>query len=532
MVTFAPESHDLIMKHTLLFNLILLVGLSAAGGEYNLRAALKELDKEVEQRDKYLQPRRQRIDSLRHCLAKGKPGKELYRQLGDAYNAYNNDSLLYFYRLGEDGFEQDTLAMRIYLRRLSHLPVAGIATLSAEKFEALDSTKIDSSLLPEYYECGRRLYSYISILYKDFPELATLYRRKSTEFQKKYIQYLPETDKWRIYNEAEIDLVNKRFDIGAEKINQLLTTVKDNDRLYARVAYLKAYIEKMKGNEEGYMYFLTRSAIGDIKSGTLEVAALQELGGLLYENGEISRPYKYLTTALENAVRCGAKMRIIESTQSLPLISQMHNADIDRVRLLLIVAVILLAVALFGLGGMLYYLRREVHSEKRLRARLENANKVKEMYLARFLDLCSIYVDKLNKLCQVVHRKISAGKTEDLDKLVRSGKFIDEESKDFYETFDDAFLHIYPTFLQDVNKLLRKDAQIELKENERLNTDLRILAFMRLGIEESGRIAQVMNYSVNTIYTYRNKMRSRAINRDTFEADVMRICEIEETKLQ
>jgi hypothetical protein len=93
--------------------------------------------------------------------------------------------------------------------------------------------------------------------------------------------------------------------------------------------------------------------------------------------------------------------------------------------------------------------------------------------------------------------------------------------------FDDAFLHIYPTFVADVNKLLRDDAQIQLKEGERLNTDLRILAFIRLGIEESGRIAQVLNYSLNTIYSYRNRMKMRAIDRENFEADIMKIGSIE-----
>lgn len=519
---------SVLMKHILICIILTIFGLSAAAVEYDVRSALKELDREVEQRDKYLQVRKLRIDSLRHCLVKGRPDKALYLQLGDAYRSYNNDSLLYFYNVGQEGFPEDSLASLMYLRRLAYMPVAGLASIAAEKFERIDTTKLDKSLLPEYYNCGRQMYSYISILYKDFPDLATYYHKKSTENQGHFIKYLPENDKWRLYNEAEVALYNKQLDTGSEKLNHLLKMVKDDDNLYARAAYMKAYIEKLKGNKDGYLYYLTRSAIADIKSGTLEVAALQELGGLLYEEGEISRPYKYLTIALDNAVKCGAKMRIIESTQSLPLIEQIHDADMYRVRRWLIITIVLLGVALLGLVGMLYYLRLEVHSEKRLRARLETASKVKDVYLARFLDLCSIYVDKMNKLCQVVHRKISAGKTDDLDKLVRSGKFVDEESKEFYQTFDDAFLHIYPTFIDEVNKLLRPDAQIELKENEKLNTDLRILAFMRLGIEESGRIAQVMNYSVNTIYTYRNKMRGRAINRDTFETDVMRIGEIED----
>ena len=89
--------------------------------------------------------------------------------------------------------------------------------------------------------------------------------------------------------------------------------------------------------------------------------------------------------------------------------------------------------------------------------------------------------------------------------------------------FDDAFLHIYPNFVRDVNKLLRPEEQIVMREGEKLNTDLRIIAFMRLGIEESARIAQMLNYSVYTIYTYRNKLKNRALSRDSSEDSVMKI---------
>lgn len=132
-------------------------------------------------------------------------------------------------------------------------------------------------------------------------------------------------------------------------------------------------------------------------------------------------------------------------------------------------------------------------------------------------------MDKLNQFNKMVNRKITAGKCEDLLKLTKSGKFIEEQSKEFYEIFDDAFLHIYPTFVTDVNRLLQPDRQLVMRDGEKLNTDLRILALMRLGIEDTSRIAQMLNYSVFTIYTYRNKFKSRAIDRDTFESSVMKI---------
>ena len=132
-------------------------------------------------------------------------------------------------------------------------------------------------------------------------------------------------------------------------------------------------------------------------------------------------------------------------------------------------------------------------------------------------------MEKLTQFSDTVNRKISAGKAEDLYKITKSGKFIEEQSKEFYDVFDNAFLNIYPTFIENVNALLLPDKQIELKEDEKLNTDLRILAFMKLGIDDSGRIAQMLNYSVNTIYAYRNKLKNRAIDRDNFEENIAKI---------
>jgi hypothetical protein len=136
-------------------------------------------------------------------------------------------------------------------------------------------------------------------------------------------------------------------------------------------------------------------------------------------------------------------------------------------------------------------------------------------------------MDKVKQLCNLANRKIAAGQIEDLYKITKSGKFIEEQNVEFYKVFDDAFLHIYPNFVENVNKLLRPEEQIVMADGEMLNSDLRILAFMRLGIDDTNRIAQILNFSVNTIYAYRNRLRNRAIDRNTFEADIMKIGNLE-----
>ena len=157
-----------------------------------------------------------------------------------------------------------------------------------------------------------------------------------------------------------------------------------------------------------------------------------------------------------------------------------------------------------------------------MKIKLSQANVTKDTYISQFLSLSSIYIEKLDKFHRVAKRKLKANQVSDLYELLESGKMLTEQSQMFYKIFDNAFIHIYPTFVNDVNNLLVEDKRFDLHDMK-LNTELRILAFLRLGIDDSEQIAQFLGLSLNTIYTYRNRLKSRAINRNTFDADVMKI---------
>ena len=230
-----------------------------------------------------------------------------------------------------------------------------------------------------------------------------------------------------------------------------------------------------------------------------------------------------MSTALSSSVECGAALRTIDTSQGLAVIEEAHNASIDRFRKRTYTAIAMMALLVIGLIATLVFIYYEIVKMKRLQQSLRQANKVKEIYISQFLQLCSIYMDKLNQFSKIVTRKLSTGQVDDLYRMTKSGKFLEEQSQEFYNVFDNAFLHLYPDFIERVNELLRPDCQIELQPGEILNTDLRILAFMRLGIHESSQIAQVLNYSINTIYSYRNRLKSRAISRDTFEERIASI---------
>ena len=158
---------------------------------------------------------------------------------------------------------------------------------------------------------------------------------------------------------------------------------------------------------------------------------------------------------------------------------------------------------------------------------LKQANHIKEEYIGHFLNLCSIYIEKLDRFRSTVNRKITAGQAEELLKLTKSSQFAGVEQKEFYANFDNAFLHLYPNFVAEFNELLQPEERFVLKTVELLNTELRIFAIIRLGIDDSSKIANFLHYSINTIYTYRNKVKNKAINRDKFEEEILKIGAVE-----
>ena len=154
---------------------------------------------------------------------------------------------------------------------------------------------------------------------------------------------------------------------------------------------------------------------------------------------------------------------------------------------------------------------------------LSESNHIKEVYIAHFIKLCSTYIDKMDGFRRLVNKKITNGQVAELHALTRSQEMMDGETEELYRNFDKAFLRIFPHFVDKVNELLLDEEKFKLKEEELLNTELRILALIRLGISNSSQIADFLRYSVNTIYNYRAKTKNRAKSRNDFEEMITQI---------
>jgi len=154
---------------------------------------------------------------------------------------------------------------------------------------------------------------------------------------------------------------------------------------------------------------------------------------------------------------------------------------------------------------------------------LSDANRVKEEYVGQFMRLCSEYINKMAALRKKVNNKVKTRQYAEVYEMTRP-QGDKEDLEAFYANFDSAFLHLFPNFFESFNALLRPEARIEQPHKDRLTTPVRIFALIRLGINDSSKIAEFLHYSVNTIYNYRAHIKKGALNdKETFEDDIRKI---------
>lgn len=500
---------------------------SASIKKIDLDIAMRDLDIELDRRNEYIEQRQARIDSLKSMISPAIDGArrlELLREIAGYYTSFNNDSALHYFSEGFDlasALGNETESNLFKLHRAMYLPLAGYSNDAANQLEELKLTSLPQVMPQEFHEAARQMYSYIASSFTRYPSTYNYWNDKANAHRDSLLLALPiDAPLYSLYYGEK--MMNEGNTAKARNVlSTLLKQAEPNSNIYARAAHMLSSIAEANDDPDEQQYYLALSAAADIRGAVREVMSLQELGTIFSEKGDINRAYDYLTIALTNAVECGAEMRINQSSTALPIIQKAHNEQMKSWRKRINWVICLLAVVMLVLVVVMLKLHRQMKAMGDLQKHLKDSNQIKDVYISQFFRLCSIYIDRLNQFCQVANRKISAGQVDELYKMTKSGKIIEEQSREFYNLFDDAFLHIYPSFVTDVNTLLRD--KIILKDGEKLNNELRILAFMRLGLDDTNQVALILNYSVNTIYAYRNKLRNRAFNRETFENDVMNI---------
>lgn len=516
----------------------------------------------LEHKEIYVNEKNAKISQIKNMLAlpgiNGEQRYDINHRLYNEYKTFISDSAIYYTRQNLEiakKLDRPLLINESKLDLVSLYVIAGMYIESLDLLKSIDKRGFPDWLLIKYYDSYKQLYSY----YSHNNPYTRGYIEKSNLYRDSLLSILDKKS-----NHYKIVYAEKLYD--ANRLNEakgilrsMLDATKSDTHEKAVLAYALANTYGKEKNIGLQRYYYALSAVCDIKNAIKENASTQALASVLYKTGQLEEAYNCIRSSMEDAMFCNARLRTYEVSQIFPIIDSAYKKKIDgknkalQLYLLLvsILSVFLIIAIVFvyrqmkkiaGIRKELYEtnvrlseLNSEMHcTNDRLQlvngelvkanASLSEANQIKETYIGHFLDLCSTYIDKLEKYQNSLNRKAMERKLDELYRMLKSRDMIDNELKELYENFDNTFLHLYPNFVEEFNSLLVAEEQFVMKPGELLNVELRIFALIRLGITDSSRIARFLHYSANTIYSYRTRVRNKAaVPRDEFENMVVKI---------
>lgn len=341
-------------------------------------------------------------------------------------------------------------------------------------------------------------------------------------------------------------------------LGKAMSQLKPDSRLYGLSAFLMSKVYGKHHQPELQERYLLLAAISDVMSASKESMSLQEVALSLYKH-DVRKAQRYISVSLSDANVFSSKLRRIELYSNMHTILSAYNHALENTGkwhiILTLSIIVLLLVIVWGAMRIKRNNNLLKQNEKNLTAQTEQLNatnskqkeandelvkyndalvksndeleqtNAKREYMAKaYISLCYLYIEKLENQRKMVIRKIKANQQKELLSILSSSKRTAEENQTFFSQVDSIFLSLYPTFVKELNTLLMPEAQVELKENNELTPSLRVAALIRLGITESSMIAGILSYSPQTIYNYRSALKNGAIDKDSFEENLQRLC--------
>ncbi|WP_319479757.1 DUF6377 domain-containing protein [uncultured Draconibacterium sp.] len=526
-------------------------------GHSALDSLMNRLDAAIENHKVYQQQKEERIQALKNQLRTVSPNTieeySLNAKLYDEYRPYICDSAIHYKNRNIDvaKYLDDTTLLYESELSLAYLMAStGMYLEAVDLVSSIESRKVPDNLLSEYYDTYRHVYSELAF-YTQNKKGAERYWKISNRYSDSLYNVLSSTSDL-YYALKEENLRNAGKIQEALSVNDtILANSSIGTREFAIASYNRSLTYRRIKDTDGVKYYLAQSALSDILSATKDHASLWMLAEILFQENDMERAYNYIRFSWSETVFYNARLRSLQSAGILSLIDRTYQATVEKknrqlqnylllssiLGLLLTVALVYIYSQMRRLSETRKYLQKANSSLQNLNTELQKVNDqlqivnmdlsesdhIKEVYIGHFIKLCSTYIDKMESFRRLVNKKITNGQVSELHALTRSQEMMDDEAEELFRNFDKAFLRIFPHFVDKVNELLLDEEKFELKEEELLNTELRILALIRLGISNSSQIADFLRYSVNTIYNYRAKTKNRSKSRNDFEERITQI---------
>lgn len=513
---------------------------SCSKPDNQLESLLKVLDKVIENQDVYEQKRLERIDKCRKQMLSAPEDSLLYYydRMFILFYSFQSDSALFYARKGvEAGIKHPdrNAAAKADINLANIYYLTGAYSSSLHLLSGIDRSTLSERMLIELYSTYNSLYEALRVSAID-SEYQQYYFQQSISYKDSLLSIEPTN----IFVQSDRFLIDGKIRQAMEVLNPVCDRLDVSDPLMGPVSYAISDIFKRLEMRDKCKLYLAKSSISDLVNGKKEYISLINLSMMLYQDGDFRRAYSYVNKAVDDVTFCRAKIRIDQVAPMVSIINEAYDSERKSYMVYMaagLVLVFIMAVAMFWM--VIYLRKKKIHLsyvndelflsrelEKEANRRTMEASSIKNTYITKLMLECIARIERLENYRKSLNRKALNHDFDTLQKELKSNRVVEQEWKSFYNVFDTTFLSLFPTFVADLNNLLRPDAQPFSLVKGSLSAELRIYALIRLGIDSTDEISSLLRYSRSTIYAYRSRTRLKAIEPQTFEDDVKNISSI------
>ncbi|MBO4250269.1 MAG: hypothetical protein J5884_03330 [Paludibacteraceae bacterium] len=491
---------------------------------------IEQLDLELQQKAYYDRQKHLRIEQIRQD-----PSISTYHKcvlLFEEYQSFNYDTAFSLVNKMLDEarlLSHPDYQAKAELKRAFIYLSSGLFHESLEVFNSINPATLCKDDRIYYYTNYARLkYDMADYVHGD---LSYIYIREGNALSEKALELIEPSDTvlyWSTSALYKLKMNDYARAIEQFKVALACTTITEHEKAIAYSSIAHAYT--LQNQTDIADSYLIQAAISDLRSSTKETVALAIVAQRLHQQGDLQHAAYYIRQAMDDAeyynarhrqLSVGRIMPIIEQEQLLTLEHTNHRIALQSILLYILLTVLL--ITLIILVNRMLAIRKAQCTIQTMNDKLLETNRIKEEYIGSSCCSMSDLITRLERYERFVRRKAQEKRT---DELVVIPNYIDAHlcRRDFYKQFDKSFLHIFPNFIRDFNALLREGEELTVKSNELLSTELRIFALIRLGINDNSQISKVLDYSINTVYTYKTRVRNRSdLDNEAFYRAIMNI---------
>ena len=326
-----------IACHTLFFisrmlYLLLILSFTESNAQSGKSIWLEKLNNEIHLSARYDADKLVRIDSLRrHFNNFDKTTFAKYLELYNEFSVFNFDSAYYYAEKlqATAASLNDTLLLKYAKIKTNFVLLSsGMFKEVFDSLSYLNPHGLDDSAKAEYYILKTRSYFDLSDYNKE-----KLFKAVYTAEADRYIDSLltisaPGGFQYNYYSGLKSI---RRGDIRTTTAYYNMLTA-DSLLSLRQIAIVNSTFSDLfirKGQADSAIILLCKAAIADIKSSTKETTAILNLATLLFKAGDLKNASAYIQKASDDAMTYGARQRILQLSNILPLIESARLADVQ-----------------------------------------------------------------------------------------------------------------------------------------------------------------------------------------------------------